>query len=103
MALDDETLVQAVLDDWRSAPVREPLRRMLGFLEKLTLRPATVTAADIAPLREAGLSDSAIEDAIHSCVLFNIYDRMADTLEFDVPDRDGFAQGAVMLLKRGYL
>jgi uncharacterized peroxidase-related enzyme len=103
MALDDEELVQAVLDDWREAPIREPLRRMLAFLEKLTLEPAAVTAADIRPLREAGLSDAAIEDAIHASVLFNIYDRMADTLEFDIPDREGFAQGAEMLLKRGYL
>lgn len=49
------------------------------------------------------MSDAAIEDAIHATVLFNIYDRMADTLEFDIPDAGGFAQGARMLLKRGYL
>lgn len=92
-----------MLDDWRTAPIREPLRRMLAFLEKLTLEPDAVTGEDIRPLRDAGLSDAAIEDAIHACVLFNIYDRMADTLEFDIPDREGFVQGADMLLKRGYL
>lgn len=78
------------------------LRAALGFLEKLTLDPASVTAADVAPLRAAGLSDEAIEDAIHVTVLFNIYDRMADTLEFDIPPREGFAQGARRLLARGY-
>jgi uncharacterized peroxidase-related enzyme len=91
-----------VLADWRTAPVAEPLRAMLGFLELLTLEPGRVTAADIAPLRTAGLSDAAIEDAIHVAALFNIYDRMADTLGFDIPDPDGFAQGADMLLRRGY-
>jgi alkylhydroperoxidase family enzyme len=75
---------------------------MLGFLEKLTLEPGRVTATDVAPLRAAGLSDGAIEDAIHVTALFSIYDRMADTLDFDIPDRDGFAQGAEMLLRRGY-
>lgn len=76
---------------------------MLGFLEKLTLEPGGVTSADVVPLRAAGLSDEAIEDAIHASVLFNIYDRMADTLDFDVPGPGSFAQGAKMLLRRGYL
>ena len=76
---------------------------MLGFLEKLTLEPARVTSDDIIPLRAARLSDEAIEDAIHVTAMFNIYDRMADTLEFDIPGPDGFAAGAGHLLKRGYL
>jgi alkylhydroperoxidase family enzyme len=75
---------------------------MLGYLEKLTLEPGRVTAADVAPLRDAGLSDAAIEDAIHVCALFNIYDRMADTLGFEIPGPEGFAHSARMLLQRGY-
>jgi hypothetical protein len=71
-------------------------------LEKLTLDPASVTAADVAPMRAQGLSDAAIEDAIHVCTLFNIYDRLADSFEFDIPDEHGFAMSATMLLKRGY-
>ena len=95
-------MVQRILDDWRNAPLDPRLRATLGFLEKLTLEPASVTAADVAPLRALGLSDETIEDAIHATVLFNIYDRMADTLEFDIPPREGFAQGARRLLARGY-
>ena len=75
---------------------------MLGFLEKLTLAPESVTAADVRPLREQGLSDSAIEDAIHVCTLFNVYDRLADSFQFDIPDAKGFDISASMLLKRGY-
>jgi uncharacterized peroxidase-related enzyme len=91
-----------VLDNWRTAPIAEPLRAMLGFLEKLTLEPAAVTSSDVAPLRARGLSDAAIEDAIHVAVLFNVYDRMADTLGFDVPGPESFAHGAKALLTRGY-
>ena len=76
---------------------------MLGFIEKLTLNPSGVTPADIAPLRAAGLTDEAIEDAIHVCALFNMYDRIADSLGFEVPGRSGFEASADMLLKRGYL
>jgi alkylhydroperoxidase family enzyme len=94
--------VQATLENWRSAPINAPLKATLGFLEKLTLTPESVSATDIRPLRAQGLSDSAIEDAIHVCTLFNIYDRLADSLEFDIPDARGFDISAKMLLKRGY-
>lgn len=100
--MGDERLIQQVLDDWRTAPIAEPLRAMLGFLEQLTLRPATVTPQDVAPLRARGLNDAAIEDAIHVAVLFNMYDRMADTLGFDVPGPESFAFGARRLLTHGY-
>jgi alkylhydroperoxidase family enzyme len=76
---------------------------MLGFLEKLTLRPESVGPEDIAPLRAEGLSDAAIEDAIHVCTLFSVYDRLADSFKFEIPDEEGFAMSANMLLKRGYL
>jgi alkylhydroperoxidase family enzyme len=94
--------VQAVLDDWKTAPVEPRLRAALAFIEKLTLNPTSVTPADVEPMRAQGLSDAAIEDAIHACVLFNIYDRLADSFEFDIPDEHGFAMSATMLLKRGY-
>ena len=91
-----------MLDDWRTAPLDPKLRAMLGFLETLTLTPATVVAADVTPLRAAGLSDEAIEDAIHVCALFNVYDRVADTLGFDVPGPEVFRRNAAVLLRRGY-
>jgi alkylhydroperoxidase family enzyme len=91
-----------VLRDWRSAPVDERTRSMLAFIEKLTLTPELLSAADVGPLRLAGLSNAAIEDAIHVCTLFSVYDRLADSFEFDIPEAAGFEQSATMLLKRGY-
>ena len=91
-----------MLDDWRAAPIEPKLRAMLGFLEKLTLTPEALTASDAAVLREAKVSDAAIEDAIHVCTLFNVYDRLADAFAFEIPDRHGFAASAATLLKRGY-
>jgi uncharacterized peroxidase-related enzyme len=91
-----------VLDNWRTAPISEPLRATLGFLEKLTLDPLAVTTADVEPLRAIGLADEAIEDAVHVCALFNMYDRVADALGFAVPDPQAFEQTAARLLQRGY-
>lgn len=98
----DETLVQAVLKDWRTAPVNERVRAMLGFLEKVTRTPAEVGPKDILPLRAAGLNDQAIQEALYVCVLFNMIDRWADAFEFHVPSAEGFKKGGQTLFKRGY-
>ena len=91
-----------MLTDWRTAPLDPKLRATLGFLEKLTLTPAEVGPADVAPLRVAGVSDEAIEDAIQVCVLFNIYDRLADSFSFHLPGPDGYAASGRSLMQRGY-
>jgi len=98
----DDKLVAAVLADWRTAPLDPSLRATLGFLEKLTLAPDDVRPADLAPLRAAGVSDDGIEDAIHACVLFNIYDRLADSMNWHLPGPDGYAASGRNLMKRGY-
>jgi alkylhydroperoxidase family enzyme len=92
-----------VVDDWRAVPLDAKLRATLGFLEKLTLHPSDVRPGDVAPLRAAGVSDEAIEDAIHVCALFNIYDRMADALGWFLPDAAGYAASGRSLMQRGYL
>jgi alkylhydroperoxidase family enzyme len=72
------------------------------LIEKLTLTPDQVGASDLDALRAQGLSDAAIEDAIHVMALFNIIDRIADSLGFEIPSAKGFANMAEVLLKRGY-
>lgn len=98
----DESLTAAVLADYRTAPISEKLRAMLGFLEKLTLRPAEVGPEDIAPLRAAGLSDEEIESAVHTCANFNVINRVADSLGFDLVTREVYLGSAKRLLAVGY-
>ncbi len=92
-----------MLDDWRTAPIDEKLRTTLGFLEKLTLTPGVIVQDDVTPMRAAGVSDQAIEDAIYVCTYFNIIDRVADSLDFEVLSAETFAQRAGNFLKEGYL
>ena len=74
----------------------------MNLIEKLTLTPDQVEPGDVEALRAEGLSDEAIEDAIHVTVLFNIMDRIADSLGFEIPSAQGFARAAGVILKRGY-
>jgi uncharacterized peroxidase-related enzyme len=102
MAHGEDGLIQAVLADYRTAPISGKLRAMLAFLEKLTLRPAEVGPDDAVPLRAAGLSDEEIESAVNVCSLFNIINRVADSLGFDTTDRKGYDKSARYLLSAGY-
>ena len=95
-------MTQAVLDNWRTAPVEEGLRATLGFLEQLTLEPDSLRPADADAVREAGVSDEALVDAIAVAALFNVIDRVADALAFDVPPPEAFAARADRMLATGY-
>ena len=52
---------------------------MLGFLEKLTLRPEELGPTDADAVRATGVSDEAMVDAIHVAALFNMIVRLADS------------------------
>jgi alkylhydroperoxidase family enzyme len=92
----------AVERDWRTAPIDEGLRATLGFLEKLTLRPAELTRRDAAEVRAAGVSEEALIDAIHVGALFNMIVRLADALGWDVPEFEEFYGRADAMLAGGY-
>lgn len=92
-----------MLVDWRSAPVPTKMRLTLGLLQKITLTPSEVGSADIEPLRAAGVSEQAIEDALLVCSLFHIITRLADAFEVEVPDTEGFLLTGERLLDMGYL
>jgi len=91
-----------VKHDWRTAPIDERLRATLAFLEKLTLRPHELGPADADAARAAGASDEALVDAIHVAALFNMIDRLADSLGWDVPPFEEFSARAEAMLASGY-
>jgi uncharacterized peroxidase-related enzyme len=93
---------RAVEADWQTAPIAEPLRAMLGFIEKLTLRPEELGVADADAVRAAGVSDEAMVDAIHVAALFNMIVRLADSLGWEVPSFDSFLARADRMLATGY-
>jgi len=95
--------MQQVLADFRMAKISEKLRATLALLEKLTLTPDALSAADVRPVLASGVSREALIDAFYVAFLFNIYDRLADTLGWELPDRRYYPKAGQFLLKRGYL
>lgn len=94
--------VQAVLADFATAPISEPLRATLGFLRKVTRDHGAVSVDDVKALLALGVTRAQIEDALHVCFAFNVITRLADTFEFEVGPESAFQVGAKTLLSRGY-
>lgn len=100
-AYRDEARVSAVLSNLETAPIEEPLRATLRMLAKLT-REQEVDSDDMQAVLAAGASYQQIEDALAVCFAFNTTDRLADSLNFAVPDPKTFKSGAKFLLSHGY-
>jgi alkylhydroperoxidase family enzyme len=93
-----------VLADYRTAPIDNRLRATLALLEKMTLDHQRLGPEDVRAVIQAGVSKAAIADALEVAFLFNIYDRLADAMGWDVPPSGGgyYQIAARRLLKRGY-
>jgi alkylhydroperoxidase family enzyme len=98
-----EDVWQAVVDDWRTAPLGPELAATLVFLEKMTLRPEELTAADAEDVYAAGVSRQALRDAAAVCGMFSMIVRLADSFGWDVPTWDRLQQRAPAMLEGGYV
>lgn len=73
------------LVDHLAAPISAELKATLTFLERATLQPAELSAADAQQARSAGVSQAQLESALAVCAVFNVYDRLADATGFSLP------------------
>jgi uncharacterized peroxidase-related enzyme len=85
--LGDEELADALMDDYRTAPVAPEMRQLLSFAEKVARDASQTTPDDIAALRSAGFSDRALLDAAHVAGFFSYMNRVVLGLGADVKTR----------------
>ncbi len=102
MLFGDASLVDAVVHDYRTAPISEAERKLFAYIERLTLAPASAAAEDVADLRAAGWSDEAIYDAITVCALFNFYNRWVEGSGVEDMSPEGYARSADRIAAAGY-
>jgi hypothetical protein len=88
--------------DYRTAQIGEKLRAMLGLLEIFTLDPAGLSPEKVRVVMATGVSREAIRDAFYVAFLFNTYDRLADTLGWELPGKAYFLEAGQRLLRHGY-
>ncbi len=74
-------IIQSIFDegvDGAELPPRE--RALVDYAAKLTRNATKMSAADLAPLREVGMSDLEILDATHAIAMFAWANRLMQTL-----------------------
>ncbi len=98
----EQTVVEAVLADWRTAPVNDQLRATLGFVEKLTKTPGKVMPEDLQPMYDAGVTRQAIEEAIRITFIFSTINRLADAFDFELAQDNQRGRMGFMLFNMGY-
>jgi uncharacterized peroxidase-related enzyme len=76
----DEDFANALRRDWRTASLSEPDRMMLGYVEKVTKAPVSISQEDIAALRSVGFDDTGILQINLIASWFNYINRVADGL-----------------------
>lgn len=74
----DPEVVDALLQDVEAAPVRDQLKPLLAYVRKLTLTPAKMTEPDAAAVYAVGWSEDALFDAVQTCALFNLMNRLVE-------------------------
>ncbi|AXH00001.1 alkylhydroperoxidase [Deinococcus wulumuqiensis] len=87
----DAAKADAVAVNWRQAELSEREQAMCAYAEKLTLRPAEMTEADLAPLRAVGFSDEQILELVQVIAMFNMTNRVSSALGF-VPNPEYHTQ-----------
>jgi alkylhydroperoxidase family enzyme len=94
--------MRQVRDNYKTARISEKLRAMLGLLETFTLHPDKMSPEKVRAAMAHGVTKEAIRDAFYVAFLFNTYDRLADTLGWELPDRAYYLKAGQRLLHHGY-
>lgn len=77
-------MVDALLADDPRPHLEPKLAALYEWVEKITLRPAACSRADVEVLRAAGASDPEIHATAQVCAYFNYINRVADALGVDL-------------------
>lgn len=81
--MKDSQLADALMADYRTAPVDPAMRRLLAFAENVALDASSIGPLEIERLRSAGFSDRAILDAAHVAGFFSYMNRVVQALGLD--------------------
>ena len=84
----DYSVVDAVRNDYTSAPVSEKLKALLAIAGKVQESGRSVTAGDIERARAEGATDVEIHDTVLIAAAFCMYNRYVDGLATFTPEGD---------------
>jgi alkylhydroperoxidase family enzyme len=96
-------MVDAVLEDYRTAPIDAREKALFAFIEKVNRESNQIGPADVRAVVDAGWTEEAVYDAITVCALFNFYNTWIDaTGVADMPP-EMYDMSGERLATAGYL
>jgi uncharacterized peroxidase-related enzyme len=100
----DYAPVDAVRDDYTTAPVSAKLKALLAIAAKVQEGGRSVTADDVARARAEGATDIEIHDAVLIAAAFCMFNRYVDGLATFTPtDANAYDQMGRRMAKEGYV
>ena len=96
-------MVDAVLSDFRTAPISEREKSLFAFVEKVNRASPTIDRADVELVVSAGWTEEAIYDAITVCALFKFYNTWIDATGVGDMPAELYDMSGQRLASRGYL
>jgi alkylhydroperoxidase family enzyme len=94
--------VDAVLDDFATAPISNKDKALFEFLEKMNAQSNRVRKADVDALKNVGWSEEAIYDAITVCALFKFYNAWIDATGVHDMPAEAYQMSGKRLATQGY-
>lgn len=71
-------MVNAVLEDFRTAPIGAKEKALFAFIERMNRESFSLQKEDVQAVIDAGWTEEAVYDAITVCALFNFYNKWID-------------------------
>ena len=100
----DAKLLQAVKDDYMTAPISEKLKALLAIAAKVQKDARTVNDQDVAKARDLGATDIEIHDTVLIAAAFCMYNRYVDGLRAFTPDDPKiYEERAKLIAQHGYV
>ena len=101
--LGSRTLVTAVLQDYRTAPISDREKALFAFIEKVNRDSSRIRKEDVAMVKAAGWSEEALYDAISVCALFKFYNTWIDATGVGDMPAAAYAASGERLATFGYV
>ena len=95
--------MDAVLADFRSAPISLRDKALFELLEKINRASSELRQTDVAAVLEAGWSEEAVYDALTVCALFNFYNQWVDASGVHDMPAAAYEASGDRLASRGYV
>jgi alkylhydroperoxidase family enzyme len=94
--------VDAVLEDYTTAPLSEREKALFAFIEKMNRESNRLQQQDIDTAKAAGLTEEALYDAITVCALFNFYNKWIDATGVADMPATAYEMSGTRMAEHGY-